>query len=729
MNADTHAENRAWTFDALDQLEGFLEDPDFEGNEVEEREDIQRKRKDLQENKYRVVVLGAFNVGKSMLINAFLGDEYLPTVLEECTTKITHIVKADHMRTVLHLAAPATEDELNALRTVVDMCGIGAEVHPSDEGPEVFVVYSGSTPKELLKSLQTLVTSNADEDFPQLRTLRDKFDEITIELPTDLLEEDIALVDSPGVHSISETNKKITQSIIPRSHLVVCLIDSQNAGNEQNRSFIEGIVKDRNRKVFFVINKSDQLNKEEIDPKGRRGPAKDLVRSLKGIVESPELFFVSSLYSVVSSQLRKRKIGLVDLDGNNKIKVPFGMHESLLNADDPADAVAVYLSEHSNIGALKNRLLDYLYTENREVAIVEAVCRYVDGVSWKYARPLEIKLQMARDIPRLDELVAMRNDLDLSLEEEKRRHDRVLERFNAMATGGIVDGVEFPGYNGMVDQGLNEKAVEEQVAKPLEDWINNDRNFRAAKKGGYEPLRKEVDARLDAYIQHVQLELNRHAEMTEQRALESFGATRERVEAGERRFIDASRAKIGPLQAGLGGSYFGFAVVGAILGAAIGVGAMGALQGWQQQEALMMGGGVGAAAGLLLGLIFRAATGRKVLKRRLVQQMREKVRKVLLDGVSADGQKVAPVREQLKQSMERRRQGFVNGVEAASDDAIAAIRRELDEVEAEEREIRREQEEVISRLEPKANMLTALGERARGIVDMRSTRPAVVQPV
>lgn len=729
MNADTHAENRAWTFDALDQLEGFLEDPDFEGNEIEEREDIQRKRKDLQENKYRVVVLGAFNVGKSMLINAFLGDEYLPTVLEECTTKITHIVKADRMRTVLHLAAPATEDELNALRTVVDMCGIGAEVHPSDEGPEVFVVYSGSTPKELLKSLQTLVTSNADEDFPQLRTLRDKFDEITIELPTDLLEEDIALVDSPGVHSISETNKKITQSIIPRSHLVVCLIDSQNAGNEQNRSFIEGIVKDRNRKVFFVINKSDQLNKEEIDPKGRRGPAKDLVRSLKGIVESPELFFVSSLYSVVSSQLRKRKIGLVDLDGNNKIKVPFGMHESLLNADDPADAVAVYLSEHSNIGALKNRLLDYLYTENREVAIVEAVCRYVDGVSWKYARPLEIKLQMARDIPRLDELVAMRNDLDLSLEEEKRRHDRVLERFNAMATGGIVDGVEFPGYNGMVDQGLNEKAVEEQVAKPLEDWINNDRNFRAAKKGGYEPLRKEVDARLDAYIQHVQLELNRHAEMTEQRALESFGATRERVEAGERRFIDASRAKIGPLQAGLGGSYFGFAIVGAILGAAIGVGAMGALQGWQQQEALMMGGGVGAAAGLLLGLIFRAATGRKVLKRRLVQQMREKVRKVLLDGVSADGQKVAPVREQLKQSMERRRQGFVNGVEAASDDAIAAIRRELDEVEAEEREIRREQEEVISRLEPKANMLTALGERARGIVDMRSTRPAVVQPV
>jgi hypothetical protein len=175
--------------------------------------------------------------------------------------------------------------------------GIGAHVSALPDSNHIEITYSGNTSQEVRQSLTALVTMNADEDFPQLQTFRKKFEEIQLEIPSEKLLDDIAFVDSPGVHSISETNSRVAEEIIPRSHLVCCLLDSQSAGNVQDSAFIARIREQRHRKIFFVINKADQLNDDEIDPQGKRGPARDLLRSLDGSVPDPELFFVSSLYA------------------------------------------------------------------------------------------------------------------------------------------------------------------------------------------------------------------------------------------------------------------------------------------------------------------------------------------------------------------------------------------------------------------------------------------------
>jgi hypothetical protein len=215
-----------------------LEDGDFEGGVPEERTLIERKRKELQEGKYRVVFLGAFNVGKSALINAFLGDEYLPTILEECTTKIAHISKADKMTAVLNLHHKATAEDITGLRQLIENAGIEATVFEPEGRAEINIEFGSTSAHDLLRVLRPLTTMNADEEFPQLRALRDKFDEVFITVPNEFLPDDVSLVDSPGVHSISEPNTRVANEIIPHSHVVVCLIDSQSAGNEQNRDFV-----------------------------------------------------------------------------------------------------------------------------------------------------------------------------------------------------------------------------------------------------------------------------------------------------------------------------------------------------------------------------------------------------------------------------------------------------------------------------------------------------------
>ena len=255
MSIEKHAENRAWAFQALDELEDFLQDPDFQGDPDEERVQIERKRTELREGKYRVVFIGAFNVGKSTLINALLGDRYLPTVLEECTMKITHILRGESMRALLRLSTLPAEGELEALCTLLTSCGIDADVSLDELNRHITISFPNASAKEMVKTLGTLVTLSAEEDFPHLRGLRAKFEEVLVYVPTENLAEDVCFVDSPGVHSILETHEKIVDEIIPRSHLVVCLIDSQSAGNTQNRDFIQRLVNESRRKVFFVINK------------------------------------------------------------------------------------------------------------------------------------------------------------------------------------------------------------------------------------------------------------------------------------------------------------------------------------------------------------------------------------------------------------------------------------------------------------------------------------------
>ncbi|HOJ33787.1 MAG TPA: dynamin family protein [Candidatus Hydrogenedentes bacterium] len=720
MSIEKHAENRAWAFQALDELEDFLQDPDFQGDPDEERVQIERKRTELREGKYRVVFIGAFNVGKSTLINALLGDRYLPTVLEECTMKITHILRGEPMRALLRLSALPAEGELEALCTLLTSCGIDADISLDETNRHIAISFPNASAKEMVKTLGTLVTLSAEEDFPHLRGLRAKFEEVLVYVPTENLAEDVCFVDSPGVHSILETHEKIVDEIIPRSHLVVCLIDSQSAGNTQNRDFIQRLVNESRRKVFFVINKSDQLNPEEIDPLGRRGPAKDLFRSLEGVVENPELFFVSALYGLIGTQLLNREIRLEDLDENNKIKIPFRIQRDLLADSDPDRAVAEHLLAQSNLDAFRRRLLSYLYNENRELAIIESVCFFIDARAWKYARPLEVKLDMVREMPRLDELRQLRESLSAQLDYQRKRARQAETLFDTMTRGGEFEGIRYEGYESLVDSYLSETAVDRQILKPLREWLASGDHLRAAKRQAYEPLLVEAGRLLDAFVEDLCESVNRDIQSIENRFLEKITELQTGFPQYGRETIQVSRASLPPVEVSLAASYFGFTLIGILLGACTGGVIAGSPAGWDEQM-LLIGAGIGTAAGAIIGTVLRAATSKGVLLERLNAILKKRVENVLLHGTKTDtGQPVASVKAQLKDLLARRREEFAQAIRSTFAGTIRSLEEELQKVMEEEEALRREQQETIERLEPKVQRLSEIGRCAHEIAESRN---------
>lgn len=730
MGFEKHAEYRAWAFSALDDLETFLDDPDFEGEAETERTGIHRRRVELREGKYRVVFLGPFNVGKSALINALLGDEYLPTVLEECTTKLTRVVRGDEMKAVLRVAAEPLATEIDALRGLLKTCAPGAsisvcpagEMPRDDEGWNVVIAFGSISPKHLLRTLRALVTMNADEDFPQLRALRDRFDEIVVSLPNVMIEEDIALLDTPGVHSVLETKQRVAEDVLPQSHLIIYMLDSQNAGNQQNRDFIETVVKMRRRKVFFVINKSDQLNPEEIDVTGRRGPAKDLVRSLTGIVDRPELFFISSLYALVAAQLAQNRIGLEDLDNNNKIKIPFRIQMELLRGEGPVKAIADYLFRQSNIESLKHRLLEYLYRENREGAIVESVCRFLDDRAWAYARPVAARLELAKDNPELEELKQRLGRLKSDLEQNESNARVVTDRLCARAAGGTIDGVECMGYESAMEVCFERANVEEKVLKPLRAWVANDANVKQARKKRFDPLAAEIEGVLDAFLAETMQTVNAAVSTAENEAVAQMG----RVADGLPETwgpVEAARGSLGGVHAGMFKSYVGYMAVGA----AIGAGAMAALCVWggigpsiaswvEQQASLQtlatnvtsttLATAAGGVVGLVGGLLLRAFTARRALRKKLKTLVEKKVTSI-----------TGMVREQLKGRLRERREAFADWVKRAFDKSVTDLSNEIEKVSGEIDVLRRELDIIIERLEPKVERLAALREQARMIAE------------
>lgn len=726
MTIDVHAEHRAWAFGALDELERFLRDPEFEGHLEAEAESIEKRRRELREGKYRVVFLGAYNVGKSSLINAFLGDEYLPTILEECTVKITQLVRAETMKTVLHCLEPPTDDELHALTRLIDACGIGARVLGGVDAPELAIMYAGKTPRELLKTLNALVTMNADEDFPQLRTLRQKFEEVTIHLPSDALAEDIALVDSPGVHTMTETSRRIAEGIIPHCHLVICLIDSQSAGNEHNREFIESIVRQHHRKVFFIINKSDQLNADEIDLRGRRGPAKDLYRTIHGIVEEPEVFFISSLYALTASQLDQGRITLEHLDANQKIKIPFGKQRELMQAEDPGRAVAAYLLEQSDIGAFRERLHEYLYQENKEGAILELVCRFIDDSAWKYARPLEIKLELAKDVPRLAELERDRARLQEELDAFEGKARQIERDYESMAQGGHVMGADYPGYKALVWDRFTDAVVERTVMGPLAHWLDDAEHMKLLRRGGSPALKQEMEKAIDAFAREATTDIEQRVMAVESRLIGRMREAGMAADGWTLESLSAKRPEVEGVSVKRNGSAFGYGFAGMLAGGA--AGAFLATQVFLNAEIdasvrCIAGAAAGGVLGLLAGLFMRPKRSEQDVREDARRMVSERVEQALIRGPEQDArQGNGSIRDQLKEALEQRRKAFETLISKSSEQVRLEIRTRIGVIAEEEARLRQKQEEVIARLEPKISALASLGREANRIAEVNAPR-------
>jgi GTP-binding protein EngB required for normal cell division len=173
----------------------------------------------LESERFHLVVLGEFNHGKSTFVNALLGSDILPTGITPTTASINHVVWAAQ--------------------------------------PTARVVLTGGESKHLdplqLKEWVTVAGGHANEvAFVELG------------FPSELLKNNVVLVDTPGVNDLNEQRAEVTYGYVPRADAVVFLLDAGQALKDSEREFLRSRVLESARdRLIFVLGKMDMLSPDE----------------------------------------------------------------------------------------------------------------------------------------------------------------------------------------------------------------------------------------------------------------------------------------------------------------------------------------------------------------------------------------------------------------------------------------------------------------------------------
>lgn len=232
--------------------------------------DVENKFSDLYV--HRVAFIGHFSTGKSTIINRLIGRDVLPTDWEETTNVITYVMKGN-----------------NDL-----LCSESAEGQ---------IVLHDSIDKALFPKDKVLSSENAIcltlRNFPY---------------------EKATFVDTPGLQGVDSHLTRRTKQIISECDVIVVTLDANEWESKDEFEFITSLYGDeKERKLFFVLNKSEDFSEDELNETKKSCEAELISRGIEhqgvylisaeqGEANSGYRRFREALSAFISRELRNEAI-------------------------------------------------------------------------------------------------------------------------------------------------------------------------------------------------------------------------------------------------------------------------------------------------------------------------------------------------------------------------------------------------------------------------------------
>ncbi len=173
----------------------------------------------LRQNRFNLVVLGAFKRGKSTLINTLLGEAVLPTAIVPLTSTVT-------------------------------ILGYGERL-------TIKVFFKNGQAREITQS--ELVDYITEKGNPRNhKGVR----EVEITYPSDYLRDGVRIIDTPGVGSVYSHNTEVAYNYLPQVDAAIFVVSVDPPLSAAEQEFLKDI-REYVHKLFFVLNKIDYVDAGE----------------------------------------------------------------------------------------------------------------------------------------------------------------------------------------------------------------------------------------------------------------------------------------------------------------------------------------------------------------------------------------------------------------------------------------------------------------------------------
>ena len=485
-------------------------------------DDLERS---IRFDRYRVTVFGAFSAGKSTLINALVGSDFLPSADLPTTNVPTEIFKSDSfyffipsdeikeaslkkMRSEAETEFPRGTFVTSLERDGREIAGVGVRFGSKDS-----------------KAFQTAIGQLASEQrrlekaLAGFKKLIKGGHDVVLQLGIPALPEwlgEITLTDAPGAGSVYKGHESVIDEIIPKTQLVLYVVESPKAGSAVDEYLCDRIVNKFHRKVFFILNKIDQQNEDEIAD--ALAELKEHIPTLKfaGSGEpkppKPEFLTVSALCETLANRMSDGSSTIDELARNKKLSTGELFFsddwKKATNESEQTQVAVRYLRQHSRFEALRERIAAYLHEENKEFPFCEQAESLIVTVGREMANVASTTAQMLRKDRSAEELAKKQKEVHAKREKAAREAHGVLEDFRESA---------LKPKTGIMAKARQElERIPDEIADSLAKKLEDKNEFkRLTKNKGAELqswLSREVADRFDATVKATMNELRRQGE-------------------------------------------------------------------------------------------------------------------------------------------------------------------------------------------------------------------------
>lgn len=204
----------------------------------------------IDNDTFKIQIVGTFKNGKSTFINALLGEDILPTKPLPCTAVINEIKYGEQKKAILHFRNPLPEPLLSDIpaATLKHM-----RTHGMKNIPPMEIPYD---------RIADYVTIPLDGD-PKEISYMSPYLSVELFYPSALLKEGVEIIDSPGLNE-NDVRTAVTMDYLDEADAIIFMLDAiRPCAQDEMETVSDTLVPKGFDDMFFVVNRFDCIEKNQ----------------------------------------------------------------------------------------------------------------------------------------------------------------------------------------------------------------------------------------------------------------------------------------------------------------------------------------------------------------------------------------------------------------------------------------------------------------------------------